>query len=107
MVMSSKNRQADYLVRAARAATVRHGGQQLVYANSSGTPGYGVSLPPGRAYASGKSLHDPNYPNDILARNGYSRIDREIERREDRRREILHERERFLAGYDCAPLPFS
>ncbi|KAI3812370.1 hypothetical protein L1987_17077 [Smallanthus sonchifolius] len=138
------SRQADYL--AARSATVRHAGQEvlpyggrfdadlhalsmisgtqhapsilgaaprrevedLMYAHGSANPGYGVSLPPGRAYVSGKSLHgtslESDYPGSILARAGYSRLDdrkddvayaREIERREeDHRREILRERER-------------
>ncbi|KAK1438095.1 hypothetical protein QVD17_03898 [Tagetes erecta] len=137
--VDGSSRQADYL--AARSATVRHGGQELLpysgrydadlhslsmisgtqhapsilgaaprrdvedlmYAHGSANPGYGVSLPPGRAYVSGKSL-ESDYPDSILARAGYSRLDdrkddvayaREIERREeDRRREILRERER-------------
>ncbi|KAI3713942.1 hypothetical protein L1987_72530 [Smallanthus sonchifolius] len=82
--------------------------EDLMYAHGSANPGYGVSLPPGRAYVSGKSLHgtslESDYPGSILAHAGYARLDdrkddvayaREIERREeDHRREILRERER-------------
>ncbi|XAR53200.1 hypothetical protein NMG60_11021653 [Bertholletia excelsa] len=78
----------------------------LMYAQSSG---YGVSLPPGRDYATGKGLHgtplDSDYPGTLLSRSAHSRIDerkddrggyaRELERREEeRRREHLRERER-------------
>ncbi|GMP92431.1 hypothetical protein CsSME_00042660 [Camellia sinensis var. sinensis] len=81
----------------------------LIYAQSSSNPGYGVSLPPGRDYATGKGLHgaslDADYPGSLLARSGHSRIDernddrgvyaRELERREEeRRREHLRDREK-------------
>ncbi|KAL7180807.1 hypothetical protein ACSBR1_039797 [Camellia fascicularis] len=81
----------------------------LIYAQSSSNPGYGVSLPPGRDYATGKGLHgaslDSDYPGSLLAHGGHSRIDernddrgvyaRELERREEeRRREHLRDREK-------------
>nr|XP_043606626.1 protein SHORT ROOT IN SALT MEDIUM 1-like isoform X2 [Erigeron canadensis] len=138
-------RQADFL--SARAATVRHAGQELlpyggrmdadfqtlsrisgtqhapsilcapgldvedlVYSHSSANPGYGVSLPPGRAYSSGKALHgtslDSDYPGGILTRGSYARFGdkadvpsaMEVERREeDLRFEILREREQERA----------
>ncbi|KAK3037780.1 hypothetical protein RJ639_030699 [Escallonia herrerae] len=70
----------------------------LAYAQSSSNPGYGVSLPPGRDYATGKGLHGTSHESD------YSRIDerkddrvyaRELERREEERhRDRLRDREK-------------
>ncbi|KAI7724710.1 hypothetical protein M8C21_004587 [Ambrosia artemisiifolia] len=63
--------------------------EDLMYARGSANPGYGVSLPPGRAYVSGKSLHgtslESDYPGGILARAGYSRLD-------DRKDDIHYDR---------------
>ncbi|XP_042983456.1 protein SHORT ROOT IN SALT MEDIUM 1 isoform X1 [Carya illinoinensis] len=81
----------------------------LVYAQSSSNPGYGVSLPPGRDYATGKGLHgasaEVDYPSSTLSRSRHIRIEdhkddkacylREFElREEERRRERLRVRER-------------
>lgn len=90
-------------------AAPRRNVDDLMYPQSSSNPGYGVSLPPGRDYATGKGLHGPSldsdYPSSVLPRGGHSRIDerkddrasylREFElREEERRRERLRERER-------------
>lgn len=84
----------------------------LMYSQGSLNPGYGVSLPPGRDYASGKGLHAPSiessYPGSMFSRGGHPRIDdhkddrasylREFElREEERRREQLRERDRDRA----------
>lgn len=82
-------------------AAPRRNVDDLVYAQSSSNPGYGVSLPPGRDYASGKGLLDASLDMDYL-RGGHPRIDkddrvgytRELERREERRKEHLREREK-------------
>lgn len=85
--------------------------EDVMYAQSSTNPGYGVSLPPGRDYGIGKGLHatsvDSDYPSSMLARAGHSRLDdykddrvvysRELERREKDRhssREREKDRER-------------
>ncbi|KAK3000797.1 hypothetical protein RJ639_021728 [Escallonia herrerae] len=70
----------------------------LAYAQSSSNPGYGVSLPPGRDYATGKGLHGTSHESDYL------RIDerkddrvyaRELERREEERhRDRLRDRDK-------------
>ncbi|XP_062111555.1 protein SHORT ROOT IN SALT MEDIUM 1 [Humulus lupulus] len=90
-------------------AAPRRNADDLVYAQSSSNPGYGVSLPPGRDYAMGKGLHasslETDYPSSVLPRSGHARIDelkddrasylREFElREEERRRERLRDRER-------------
>ncbi|XP_058182729.1 protein SHORT ROOT IN SALT MEDIUM 1 isoform X1 [Rhododendron vialii] len=82
-------------------AAPRRNMDDLMYAQSSSNPGYGVSLPPGRDYASGKGLLDASLDMDYL-RGGHPRIDkddrvgytRELERREERRKEHLREREK-------------
>ncbi|KAG5531791.1 hypothetical protein RHGRI_026421 [Rhododendron griersonianum] len=82
-------------------AAPRRNVDDLMYAQSSSNPGYGVSLPPGRDYASGKGLLDASLDMDYL-RGGHPRIDkddrvgytRELERREERRKEHLREREK-------------
>ncbi|KAI8538398.1 hypothetical protein RHMOL_Rhmol09G0099900 [Rhododendron molle] len=82
-------------------AAPRRNVDDLMYAQSSSNPGYGVSLPPGRDYASGKGLLDASLDMDYL-RGGNPRIDkddrvgytRELERREERRKEHLREREK-------------
>ncbi|GFS39133.1 ATP/GTP-binding protein family [Actinidia rufa] len=83
-------------------AAPRRNVDDLMYAQTSSNPGYGVSLPPGRDYATGKGLQDASLDLDY-PRGGHSRIDerkddrggyaRELERREERRREHLRERE--------------
>ncbi|XP_035540200.1 protein SHORT ROOT IN SALT MEDIUM 1-like [Juglans regia] len=90
-------------------AAPRRNMDDLMYTQSSSNPGYGVSLPPGRDYATGKGLHgtslELDYPSSTLSRGGPTRIDdhkddkagylREFElREEERRREHLRERER-------------
>lgn len=90
-------------------AAPRRNVDDLMYAQSSSNPGYGVSLPPGRDYATGKGLHGPlldsDYRSSVLPRGGHPRIDerkddrasylREFElREEERRRERFRERER-------------
>lgn len=90
-------------------AAPRRNVDDLMYPQSSSNPGYGVSLPPGRDYATGKGLRGPSldsdYPSSVLPRGGHSRINerkddrasylREFElREEERRRERLRERER-------------
>ncbi|KAL7001476.1 hypothetical protein U1Q18_002627 [Sarracenia purpurea var. burkii] len=83
-------------------AAPRRNVDDLMYARSSSNPGYGVSLPPGRDYATRKGLQDASlnldYPGNLLSRDdhkgdrdGYAR---ELERREERRREHLREREK-------------
>uniref|UniRef100_A0A803MVH1 EF-hand domain-containing protein n=1 Tax=Chenopodium quinoa TaxID=63459 RepID=A0A803MVH1_CHEQI len=79
----------------------------LVYAQTSSNPGYGVSLPPGRDYGMGKGLHgttlDSDFPGSLSSRGGLSRVDdlkderypRVLDVREDeRRREQLRDKER-------------
>lgn len=78
----------------------------LVYAQTSSNPGYGVSLPPGRDYGMGKGLHgtalDSDFSSSLSSRSGLSRVDvkddrysRVLDLREDeRRREQLRDRER-------------
>ena len=79
----------------------------LMYAQASSNPGYGVSLPPGRDYGMGKGLHGTSLESDfhgsISSRSGHSRLDelkderyaRELDlREEERRRERLRDRER-------------
>jgi hypothetical protein len=103
---SSLHTQAPSILGAAPRRNV----EELVYAaQASSNSGYGVSLPPGREYATGKGLHgsslDPDYPVGLLPRGSHPRLDdrkddrggyaRELERREEeRRRELLREREK-------------
>ncbi|KAA8530025.1 hypothetical protein F0562_034559 [Nyssa sinensis] len=90
-------------------AAPRRNVDDIMYAQTSSNPGYGVSLPPGRDYATGKGLHgtplESDFPGSVLSRGGHPRIDehnddkggyaRGLERREeDRRRELLREREK-------------
>lgn len=77
-------------------AAPRRNVDDLMYVQSSSNPGYGVSLPPGRDYATGKGLLDASLDMDYLRggkddRGGYAR---ELERREERRKEHLREREK-------------
>lgn len=91
------------------------------YGQSSSNPGYGVSLPPGRDYSSGKGRHVPptresdysrsvsrgnhsqimdpkddraSYLREFELREEERRREREREREKDRERERLRERER-------------
>ncbi|TKY69650.1 Cell division cycle and apoptosis regulator protein 1 [Spatholobus suberectus] len=87
-------------------AAPRRNVDDLLYSQNASNPGYGVSLPPGRDYASGKGLHgnamELDYPGNVLSHGGHTdRKDdrasylREFElREEERRRERLRERER-------------
>ncbi|ESW25551.1 hypothetical protein PHAVU_003G045700 [Phaseolus vulgaris] len=87
-------------------AAPRRNVDDLLYSQNASNPGYGVSLPPGRDYASGKGLHgnamELDYPGNVLPHGGHTdRKDdrasylREFElREEERRRERLRERER-------------
>ncbi|KAK7348760.1 hypothetical protein VNO80_23419 [Phaseolus coccineus] len=87
-------------------AAPRRNVDDLLYSQNASNPGYGVSLPPGRDYASGKGLHgnamEIDYPGNVLPHGGHTdRKDdrasylREFElREEERRRERLRERER-------------
>ncbi|KAF2299187.1 hypothetical protein GH714_030928 [Hevea brasiliensis] len=79
-------------------AAPRRNADDLLYRQSSSNPGYGVSLPPGRDYGTGKGLHGASVDADY--HGGHLRIDerrddkagylREFElREEDRRRELL------------------
>ncbi|GFZ10856.1 ATP/GTP-binding protein family [Actinidia rufa] len=75
----------------------------LMYAQTSSNPGYGVSLPLGRDYATGKGLQDASLDLDY-PRRGHSKIDErkddrggyvwELERREERPSEHLRGREK-------------
>ncbi|KAJ0978611.1 hypothetical protein J5N97_014085 [Dioscorea zingiberensis] len=84
-----------------------------IYPQGSSSAGYGVALPPGRDYATGKGLHglsvEPDYQGSVFSRGhssiGASMIDerkddriafrRELEiRDEERHRELMRERER-------------
>ncbi|KAF7828032.1 cell division cycle and apoptosis regulator protein 1 [Senna tora] len=87
-------------------AAPRRNVDDLLYSQSTSNPGYGVSLPPGRDYASGKGLHgsgmESDYTGSVLSRAGHNEHKddragylREFElREEERRREHLRERER-------------
>lgn len=87
-------------------AAPRRNVDDLLYSQNASNPGYGVSLPPGRDYASGKVLHgnamELDYPSNVLSHGGHTdRKDdrasylREFElREEERRRERLRERDR-------------
>ncbi|RZC24418.1 protein SHORT ROOT IN SALT MEDIUM 1-like [Glycine soja] len=87
-------------------AAPRRNVDDILYSQNASNPGYGVSLPPGRDYASGKGLHgnamELDYPGNVLPHGGHTdRKDdrasylREFElREEERRRERLRERER-------------
>lgn len=91
-------------------AAPRRSVDDLIYSQGASNPGYGVSLPPGRDYASGKGLHgsgmESDYSGSMLSRSmhkdnkddraGYLREFelREEERRRDRLRERERERER-------------
>ncbi|KAG2377005.1 uncharacterized protein HKW66_Vig0175780 [Vigna angularis] len=87
-------------------AAPRRNVDDLLYSQNALNPGYGVSLPPGRDYASGKGLHgnamEIDYPGNVPPHGGHTdRKDdrasylREFElREEERRRERLRERER-------------
>ncbi|KAE9605540.1 putative Cell cycle and apoptosis regulator protein [Lupinus albus] len=79
-------------------AAPRRNVDDLLYSQNASNPGYGVSLPPGRDYASGKGLHGNAMELD------YSGVDRKDDRasylrefeqmEEERRRERLRERDR-------------
>lgn len=87
-------------------AAPRRNVDDLLYSQNASNPGYGVSLPPGRDYASGKGLNgnamELDYAGNLLSHGGHNdRKDdrasylREFElREEERRRERLRERER-------------
>ncbi|CAK8536684.1 unnamed protein product [Lathyrus sativus] len=87
-------------------AAPRRNMDDLLYSQNASNPGYGVSLPPGRDYASGKAIHgnamDLDYPGNLLPHVGSTdRKDdrasylREFELREDeRRRDRLRDRDR-------------
>ncbi|KAL5100195.1 hypothetical protein RYX36_004522 [Vicia faba] len=87
-------------------AAPRRNVDDLLYSQNASNPGYGVSLPPGRDYASGKGIHgtamDLDYPGNLLPHGGPTdRKDdrasylREFELREDeRRRDRLRDRDR-------------
>lgn len=87
-------------------AAPRSNVDDLLYSQNASNPGYGVSLPPGRDYASGKGLHgnaiELDYPGNALSHGGHNdhKDDRasylrEFElREEERRRERLRERDR-------------
>ncbi|XP_061366325.1 protein SHORT ROOT IN SALT MEDIUM 1 isoform X2 [Gastrolobium bilobum] len=87
-------------------AAPRRNVDDLLYSQNASNPGYGVSLPPGRDYATGKGLHgnatELDYPGNVLPHSGHNdhKDDRasylrEFElREEERRRERLRERER-------------
>ncbi|KAK4263478.1 hypothetical protein QN277_028877 [Acacia crassicarpa] len=87
-------------------AAPRRSVDDLLYSQSASNPGYGVSLPPGRDYASGKGLHgsamESDYSESVLSRSMHkdhkddrASYLREFElREEERRRERLRERER-------------
>lgn len=87
-------------------AAPRRNVDDLLYSQNASNPGYGVSLPPGRDYATGKGLHgnsmELDYPGNLLSQGGHNdRKDdrasylREFElREEERRRERLRERDR-------------
>ncbi|XP_045810628.1 protein SHORT ROOT IN SALT MEDIUM 1 isoform X1 [Trifolium pratense] len=83
-------------------AAPRRNVDDLLYSQNASNPGYGVSLPPGRDYASGKGIHgnamDLDYPANPLSsdrkddRASYLR-DFEL-REEERRRDRLRDRDR-------------
>ncbi|XP_058777326.1 protein SHORT ROOT IN SALT MEDIUM 1 isoform X1 [Vicia villosa] len=87
-------------------AAPRRNVDDLLYSQNASNPGYGVSLPPGRDYATGKGIHgtamDLDYPGNLLSHGGPTdRKDdrasylREFELREDeRRRDRLRDRDR-------------
>lgn len=93
-------------------AAPRRNLDDYIYLESSSNPGYGVSLPPGRDYGTGKGILtaaslDLDYPGGMLARGGGGpRVDdlrkddrasylREFElREEERRRENLRARDK-------------
>ncbi|KAF2290076.1 hypothetical protein GH714_001773 [Hevea brasiliensis] len=60
-------------------AAPRRNADDLLYRQSSSNPGYGVSLPPGRDYGTGKGLHGASVDADY--HGGHLRID---ERRDDK-----------------------
>ncbi|KAJ6312143.1 hypothetical protein OIU77_013820 [Salix suchowensis] len=79
-------------------AAPRRSVEDLLYPQSSSNPGYGVSLPPGRDYGTGKGLHGTSLESDYLSSHPRinERMDdrasylREFElREEERRRELL------------------
>ncbi|GAU37649.1 hypothetical protein TSUD_220750 [Trifolium subterraneum] len=87
-------------------AAPRRNVDDLLYSQNASNPGYGVSLPPGRDYASGKGIHgnamDLDYPANLLSHGGSTdRKDdranylRDFElREEERRRDRLRDRDR-------------
>ncbi|KAK2429180.1 protein SHORT ROOT IN SALT MEDIUM [Trifolium repens] len=87
-------------------AAPRRNVDDLLYSQNASNPGYGVSLPPGRDYASGKGIHgnamDLDYPANLLSHGGPTdRKDdrasylRDFElREEERRRDRLRDRDR-------------
>ncbi|GAU51142.1 hypothetical protein TSUD_240810 [Trifolium subterraneum] len=87
-------------------AAPRRNVEDLLYSQNASNPGYGVSLPPGRDYASGKGIHgnamDLDYPANLMSHGGSTdRKDdrtsylRDFElREEERRRDRLRGRDR-------------
>ncbi|XP_019460840.1 PREDICTED: cell division cycle and apoptosis regulator protein 1 isoform X2 [Lupinus angustifolius] len=79
-------------------AAPRRNVDDLLYSQNASNPGYGVSLPPGRDYASGKGLHgnamELDYPG-VDRKDDRASYLREFEQmEEERRRERLRERDR-------------
>ncbi|KAK7274864.1 hypothetical protein RIF29_15964 [Crotalaria pallida] len=79
-------------------AAPRRNVDDLLYSQNASNPGYGVSLPPGRDYASGKGLHgaamELDYPG-VDRKDDRASYLREFElMEEERRRERLRERDR-------------
>ncbi|XP_012568287.1 protein SHORT ROOT IN SALT MEDIUM 1 isoform X2 [Cicer arietinum] len=83
-------------------AAPRRNVDDLLYSQNVSNPGYGVSLPPGRDYASGKGLHgsamDLDYSGNLLShdrKDDRASYLREFElREEERRRDRLRDRDR-------------
>lgn len=90
-------------------AAPRRVADDVMFAQGSSNPGYGVSLPPGRDYGTAKGLNSSSieldYPGSVMSRATHSRFDehkddkakyaRQLEsREEERRRERLRDRER-------------
>ncbi|KAJ1423672.1 EF-hand domain [Sesbania bispinosa] len=73
-------------------AAPRRNVDELLYSQNSSNPGYGVSLPPGRDYASGKGLHgnamELDYPANLLqhaaGKGEGARAQRALETRHER-----------------------
>jgi len=83
-------------------AAPRRNVDDLLYSQNASNPGYGVSLPPGRDYASGKGIHgnamDLDYPVSLLShdrKDDRASYLREFElREEERRRDRLRDKDR-------------